>query len=204
MMPKGRHRIMTGYMRKVGENWFGCYTVSQLDPRETNIRLFLRSRHGEEAAGLAGAAAGCNGDVRIRPSLRASPTGFSRPGPDWRDTADAPGCYPGHSSRHGISSVMSAMPGACRLLRQTRRALYRRRRPIIPRSDGGKTRGPSRRAATFRLGQPRSPRSSRRCGSSAIWKCAAQTVAMAPLAGASGLLVGISTMMIRDKPLGIR
>ena len=61
-MPKGRYRIMTAYMPKVGK-LRPRHDVPHLHGADQS-RLLLRSRHGEEAAGIARAAAGRHRDVR--------------------------------------------------------------------------------------------------------------------------------------------
>ena len=61
-MPKGRYKIMTAYMPKVGIAR-PRHDVSHLHGAG-QPRLFVGSRHGEEAPGVAGAAAG--GDCIIR------------------------------------------------------------------------------------------------------------------------------------------
>ena len=55
VMPKGRYKIMTNYMPKVGQ--YGLDMMYRTCTVRTN-RLLLGSRHGEETAGVGGATAG--------------------------------------------------------------------------------------------------------------------------------------------------
>ena len=61
-MPKGRYRIMRDYMPKVGR--YGLDMMFRTCTVQDQSRLLVRSRHGQEAAGLGGVAAGCDGAVR--------------------------------------------------------------------------------------------------------------------------------------------
>ena len=61
-MPKGRYKIMTAYMPKVGT--LGLDMMYRTCTVQANLDFSSRSRHGEEAARVAGAAAG--GDRAVR------------------------------------------------------------------------------------------------------------------------------------------
>ena len=86
MMPKGRYKIMTAYMPKVGR-LRPRHDVPHLHGAD-EPRLLLRSRHGEEAARVAGAAAGRRPRCSpTRRSPKASRTASSRSAREiWRDT----------------------------------------------------------------------------------------------------------------------
>ena len=89
VMPKGRYRIMTNYMPKVG-TLRPRHDVPHLHGADQS-RLLVRSRHGQEAARVARAAAGraprCS---PIRRSPKASRTAFCRSAREiWRDTDNA-------------------------------------------------------------------------------------------------------------------
>ena len=84
-MPKERYSIMTRYMPTVGSRGLDMMYRTATDPGEPRLRR--RSRHGQEAARLAGAAADRDGAVRLLAVHRGPPNGFkSMRSEVWRDT----------------------------------------------------------------------------------------------------------------------
>ncbi len=80
VMPKGRYKIMTNYMPKVGQIR-PRHDVPDLHGADQS-RLLVGSRHGQEAAGVGGAAAGRRPRCSpIRRSPKASPTASCRSAP---------------------------------------------------------------------------------------------------------------------------
>ena len=68
VMPKGRYRLMTDYMGRVGTH--GTQMMYRTCTVQVNLDYALGSRHGEEAARGAGLAAGGDGAVRLVAVLR--------------------------------------------------------------------------------------------------------------------------------------
>jgi glutamate--cysteine ligase len=131
-------------------------------------RLLVRSRHGEEAAGVAGAAAGRDRAVRQLALHRgASPTASSRSAPEiWRDTDnDRSGMLPFAFEDGMGSSAMSITRSTCRCISSSAATTYhRRRRLLVPRPVRRQAEAlPGERADHVGLGQPSSRRSSPRC-----------------------------------------
>ena len=117
VMPKSRYKIMTAYMPKVG-TLRPRHDVPHLHGAD-EPRLLLRSRHGEEAARVARAAAGRDRAVREfavhrrqaeRLSLDRAPRSGATP------TMRAPACCRSRSSTAWASSAMSITRSTCRCI----------------------------------------------------------------------------------------
>ncbi len=184
MMPKGRYKIMTNYMPKVGA--YGVDMMYRTCTRAGEPRLFLRSRHGEKAARVAGLAARGDGAVRqFRPLPKANRTVYlSFRSQIWTATdKNAPACCLGLSTTAWDSSAMSITRSTFRCISSSAaRQIYRRLGPSRSRiSLVGIARRPAGRAADhFRLGQSLEHDLPRSGGSSVISRCAA------PMAGRGG------------------
>ena len=116
-MPKGRYKIMTDYMPKVGT--LGLDMMYRTCTVQTNLDFSLRSRHGQEAARVDRAAAGRRRRYSpIRRSPRASPTDscHSARKSGATPTTRAPACCPGRSSPAWVSSAGSIMRSTCRCI----------------------------------------------------------------------------------------
>ena len=84
-MPKERYAIMTRYMPQVGSR--GLDMMYRTATIQVNLDFAERSRHGQEAARVAGAAADRHGAVRLLAVHRRAPNGFkSMRSEVWRDT----------------------------------------------------------------------------------------------------------------------
>ena len=141
MMPKGRYRIMTNYMPKVGN--LGLDMMYRTCTVQVNLDFSLGSRHGQEAARVAGAAAGRDRLVRQFAVHR-------------RQAERLPVVPLGNLARHrcrprrhaavdvragnGVRALGRLCARRADVFRQARRHLYRRRRPVVPRSAGGQAR----------------------------------------------------------------
>jgi len=75
-MPKGRYRIMTNYMPKVGK--YGIDMMYRTCTVQTISPLRVGSRHGEKAACVAGRSAGCHRPFRQFAVTEGSRTDISR------------------------------------------------------------------------------------------------------------------------------
>ena len=125
MMPKGRYKIMTAYMPKVG-TLRPRHDVPHLHGAD-EPRLLLRSRHGEEAARLARAAAGrrprCSPTRRSpKASRTASCRSARRSGAT--PTTSAPACCRGRSSPAWASSATSTTRSTCRCISSSAATSY--------------------------------------------------------------------------------
>ena len=177
MMPKGRYRIMTAYMPKVGK--LGLDMMYRTCTVQTNIDFSSEADMVKKLRVSLALQPVATAMFANSPFTEGKPNGFLsfrvrdlaryRPRPR-RDAAL------GIRARHGIRALCRLCARRADVLRQTRRALYRRRRPVIPRSDGREDCRACRASTpTISDWANHSPRSSRRCGSSAISKCAART-----------------------------
>jgi len=116
MMPKGRYRIMTAYMPK-GRKIRSRHDVPHLHGAN-QPRLLRRSRHGEEAAGLARAAAGGHRHFVQFAIYEGKANGFSLFRSEiWRDTdRSLRHAAMGHSSWAWVSSDMLTTPSTCQCI----------------------------------------------------------------------------------------
>ena len=140
VMPKSRYKIMTAYMPKVG-TLRPRHDVPHLHGADES-RLLLRSRHGEEAARLARAAAGRDRAVRElavhrRQAERLSvvPLGSvaRHRQPARRHAAVRV------RGRHGLRALCRLRARRADVFRQARGRIHRHVRPVVPR--------PARRAS---------------------------------------------------------
>ena len=125
MMPKGRYKIMTAYMPKVGK-LRPRHDVPHLHGAD-EPRLLLRSRHGEKDARRAGAAAGRRPRCSpTRRSPKASPTASCRSAPrsGATPTTSAPACCRGCSSPAWASSATPTTRSTCRCISSSAATSY--------------------------------------------------------------------------------
>ncbi len=147
MMPKGRYKIMTAYMPKVGK-LRPRHDVPHLHGAD-EPRLLLRSRHGEKAARRAGAAAGRDRAVRQlavhrrqAQRLPVVPLGdLARHRQPARRHAAV-----GVRAGHGLRALRRLCARRADVFHQARRQLHRRVRQIVPRPSRRQARFPATRA----------------------------------------------------------
>ena len=178
VMPKSRYGIMARYMPKVGTR--GLDMMFRTATVQSQSRFSRRSGHGRQDARRARAAAGDHRALRqFALHRRQARTAFSRRARRSGATPmrRAPACCLSPSSPAWASSATSITRSTCRCISSSAASIYhRRRRRELSRS----ARRPARRAAgrardDVRLGEPPVDDLSRRCGSSAISRCAAPT-----------------------------
>ena len=156
-MPKGRYRIMTNYMPKVGKlgldmMYRTCTVQTNLDfHSEADMVKKLRVSLALQPVGTALFA--------NSPFTEGKPNGFlSFRSEIWRDT-DARSlrhAAVGVRVRHGIRTLGRLCARRADVFRQARRRIYRCGRAVVPRLAGWKTARPARRTRDdFRLGQSR-------------------------------------------------
>ena len=182
MMPKGRYKLMTDYMDKVGtlgkQMMYRTCTVQVNLDFASEADMVKKFRVGLALQPVATAL------FANSPFLDGKPNGHK----SWR-SADLARSRPGahrHAAlrvrrRHGVSSATSTTRSMCRCISSTATARISTRaasRSAISWTASSR-RCPARcrRSAT---GPTTSPRSSPRCGSRSSWRCAA------PMAGRGG------------------
>ena len=134
VMPKGRYKIMTNYMPKVGR--YGLDMMYRTCTVQTNLDFSLGSRHGQEAPGVGGVAAG--GDRLVRQFAVHRRQAQRLPVVPLRDLARYRQCALRHDSvgvrgRHGVRALGRLCARRADVFRQARRCLYRRRGIVVPR-----------------------------------------------------------------------
>ena len=177
MMPKGRYKIMTAYMPKVGTlgldmMYRTCTVQANLDfSSEADMVKKLRVSLALQPVATALFA--------NSPFTEGKPNGFlsfrSRNLARHRQPARRHAAL-GVRGRHGLRALRRLRARRADVFRQARRQVHRRGRQVVPRFLRRQARRTARRA---RRRCPTGPitcrRFSRKCGSSAISKCAAPT-----------------------------
>ena len=205
MMPKGRYKIMTNYMPKVGTlgldmMYRTCTVQANLDfSSEADMVKKLRVSLALQPVATALFA--------NSPFTEGKPNGFlSFRSRDLARHRQRPRRHAavGVRGRHGLRALGRLRARRADVFRQARRQIYRRRRQVVPRFLRRQARRTAGRAADhLRLGQSPVARSFPRCGSSVIWKCAAPTAGRgggcrrSPPSGS-----GCSTTTTRSTPAG--
>ena len=172
---KGRYKIMTAYMPKVGKlgldmMYRTCTVQTNLDfSSEADMVKKLRVSLALQPVATALFA--------NSPFTEGRPNGFlSFRAEIWRDTDNGPHRHAalGFRAGHGLRALGRLCARRADVFRQARRRICRRLGPIVPRSDGRQaSRACRARGRRFPTGRTTSARSFPRCGSSGIWKCAA-------------------------------
>ena len=205
VMPKGRYKIMTAYMPKVGT--LGLDMMYRTCTVQANLDFSVRSRHGEEAARVDRAAAGGDRAVRQlavhrRQAQRLSL--LSLADLDRHRQRARRHAALGVRGRHGLRTLGRLCARRADVFHQARRHLHRRLRQVVPRFLRRQARRNCRASGRpFPTGPITSARSFPRCGSSVIWKCAAPTACLgggcrrSPPSGS-----GCSTTTMRSMPAG--
>ena len=188
-MPKGRYKIMTAYMPKVGTlgldmMYRTCTVQTNLDfSSEADMVKKLRVSLALQPVATALFA--------NSPFTEGKPNGFlSFRSEIWRDTDNAARRHAavGVRARHGLRALGRLRARRADVFHQARRRVCRCRRPVVSRSYGRQAPACRARARRSRTGRTTSARFFPRCGSSATSKCAAPTAARAEPAGAAGVL----------------
>jgi glutamate--cysteine ligase len=190
VMPKGRYKIMTNYMPKVGSLGLDmmfrtCTVQANLDfSSEADMVKKLRVSLALQPVATALFA--------NSPFTEGKPNGFCRSArkSGATPTMRAPACCPSRSRTAWASSAMSITRSTCRCISSSAATTYHDVAGIVvPRSAGRQaSRVPGERARS-----PTGPTISRtifpECGSSAIWRCAAPTAGRwSRICRAAGLL----------------
>ena len=175
MMPKGRYRIMTAYMPKVGK--LGLDMMYRTCTVQTNLDFSSEADMVKKLRVSLALQPVATAIFANSPFTEGKPNGFlSFRSEIWRDTDNArsgmlPWAFePGMGFERWVDYALDV---PMYFVKRGDR-LHRRRRQIVPRSDGRQARRAAGRARDASpTGPTTSRRSSRRCGSSAISKCAA-------------------------------
>ena len=129
VMPKGRYKIMTNYMPKVGQ--YGLDMMYRTCTVQTNLDFSSEADMVKKLAGVGGAAAGRDRAVRQFAVHRRQAQRL--PVVPLRDLARHRQCALRHDSlgvrgRHGVRALGRLRARRADVFRQARRRLYRRRR----------------------------------------------------------------------------
>ena len=188
MMPKGRYKIMTAYMPKVGK--YGLDMMYRTCTVQTNHDFSSESDMVKKAARRAGAAAGRDRAVRQlavhrrqAQRLPVVPLGdLARHRQPARRHAAV-----GVRAGHGLRALRRLRARRADVFHQARRPVHRRVRQVVPRSSRRQTH--SRRARhDFGLGQPRLDDLSGGAAQALHRDARLRRRAVAAVAGAAGVL----------------
>ena len=189
-MPKGRYKIMTAYMPKVGKlgldmMYRTCTVQTNLDfSSEADMVKKLRVSIALQPLATALFA--------NSPFTEGKPNGFlSFRAEIWRDTdKDRTGMLPwAFEDGHGLRALGRLRARRADVFRQARRRICRCRRPIVPRSDGGQIARHARRPRDdLRLGEPHQHDLSRGAAQALSGNARRRFRHAAEFAGAAGVL----------------
>ena len=189
-MPKGRYRIMTAYMPKVGRlgldmMYRTCTVQTNLDfSSEADMVKKLRVSLALQPVATAMFA--------NSPFTEGKPNGFlSFRSEIWRDTDPdrVRHAAVGVRARHGLRALRRLCARRADVFRQARRPLHRRGGPVVPRSHGRQARRAAGRARHhLGLGEPRFDDFSGGAAQALPRNARRRRRAVAAIAGAAGLL----------------